>query len=243
MRRQQTQELYPKKMIEIVRRLEEGLFKTATTKEEYMNIDTLENRLHDLIKHLPFSNYNQQYPQGSTSVPAVTMIPNPGMHQSGKSSLMVPSTMDTMVPPAVYTGNVLPDSTPAPNGVHNGSLSSSDDMSGQVPNQSGTSLSVMPRQQNIMQSSGGQCNTDPGFVSARRYIQEKIHDFLMLRQPTHGVDQKKMIGIVRCLEEGLFKTATTKEEYMNIDTLESRVQALIKSCPIAPPAVNTGNSN
>ncbi|KAI7724414.1 hypothetical protein M8C21_016865, partial [Ambrosia artemisiifolia] len=129
MRRQQTQEINPKKMIDIVRRLEEGLFKTATTKEEYMNIETLENRLHVLIKRLPYSNHNQQYQQqGNTSVPMGTMIPNPGMPQSGNSSMMVPTSMDTMVPPAVNTGNFMPNNTRIPSGMHNGSLSSSDGM-------------------------------------------------------------------------------------------------------------------
>ncbi|KAI3785391.1 hypothetical protein L1987_44509 [Smallanthus sonchifolius] len=110
MQRKQTQELAQKKVMDIVRRLEEGLFKTATTKEEYMNIDTLENRLHILIKRLPLNNHNQQYQQqGNTSVHMGTMIPNPGMPQSGNSSLTVPSSMDNMVQPAVNTGNFLPN--------------------------------------------------------------------------------------------------------------------------------------
>ncbi|KAD2805823.1 hypothetical protein E3N88_39200 [Mikania micrantha] len=112
----QTRELEHKKVMDIVRRLEEGLFKTATTKEEYMNSETLEIRLHALIKCLPYSNHNQHQQQGNTSVPMGTMIPNPGMPQSGDSSIMVPSSMDATVPPAVNTGNFLP----------NGSLSSTD---------------------------------------------------------------------------------------------------------------------
>ncbi|PWA80303.1 histone acetyltransferase of the CBP family 1 [Artemisia annua] len=93
--RQQTQEIAQKKVMDIVRRLEEGLFKTATTKEEYMNLETLETRLHILIKRLPLSNQNQQYQQqANTSVPMGTMIPNPGMPQSGNSNIMVPSSMD-----------------------------------------------------------------------------------------------------------------------------------------------------
>ncbi|KAK9054276.1 hypothetical protein SSX86_025354 [Deinandra increscens subsp. villosa] len=122
MRRPQTQEFDPKKVIDIVRRLEEGLFKTATSKDEYMNLETLENRLLVLIKRIPFSNHNQQYQQqGNTSVPMGTMIPNPGMPQSGSSSIMVPSSMNTMVPPAANTGNFLPNSTRIPSGMRNGS--------------------------------------------------------------------------------------------------------------------------
>lgn len=49
--------------------------------------------------------------------------------------------------------------------------------SGQVPNQTGTSLSALTQQQNIMQNTGGQRNTismEPGFVKARRFIQERM---------------------------------------------------------------------
>ncbi|XP_071711216.1 histone acetyltransferase HAC1-like [Rutidosis leptorrhynchoides] len=79
MQRQQTQQIGQKKVMEIVRRLEEGLFKIATSKEEYLNLETLETRLHILIKRLPLSNQNQQYQQGNTSVPVGTMIPNPSL--------------------------------------------------------------------------------------------------------------------------------------------------------------------
>ena len=49
--------------------------------------------------------------------------------------------------------------------------------SGQVPNQAGTSLSGIPQQQNMMQNPGGQrstLNMEPGFVKARRFIQERM---------------------------------------------------------------------
>nr|XP_043614914.1 histone acetyltransferase HAC1-like isoform X2 [Erigeron canadensis] len=92
MRRQQTQAVAPEKVMDIVRRLDEGLLKTATTEEEYMNLDTLETRLRILNKKLQLSNQNQQYhQQGNTSVPMGTMIPNPSMPQSGNSSIMVSS--------------------------------------------------------------------------------------------------------------------------------------------------------
>lgn len=108
--------------------------------------------------------------------------------------------------------------------------------SGQVPNQAGTSLSGIPQQQNMMQNPGGQrsaLNMEPGFVKARRFIQERIYAFLMQRQQTQEIAQKKVMDIVRRLEEGLFKTATTKEEYMNLETLETRLHILIKRLPLS----------
>ncbi|KAI3761107.1 hypothetical protein L1987_51515 [Smallanthus sonchifolius] len=164
MRRPQTQELDQKKVVDIVRRLEEGLFKTATTKEEYMNSETLENRLHVLIKRLPYQQ------QGNTSVPMGTMIPNPGMPQSGNSSMMVPSSMDTMVPPAVNTGNFLPNSTRIPSGMHNGSLSSSDGMTNGYQ-QSITNFSNNSGGNSLISSTGAQRMASqmiptPGFNSS-----------------------------------------------------------------------------
>ncbi|KAI3512982.1 hypothetical protein L1887_20305 [Cichorium endivia] len=93
----------------------------------------------------------------------------------------------------------------------------------------------MPHQQNMMQNSVGQrstLNMEPGFVKARRFIQERIYDFLMKRQQTKEIAQKKVLDIVKRLEEGLFKTAASKEEYMNLDTLETRLHILIKRLPL-----------
>ncbi|KAK4427976.1 Histone acetyltransferase HAC12 [Sesamum alatum] len=67
--RQQSHEVPTKKMIDLVKRLEEGLFKSATTKEEYLNLATLESRLHILIKRFPTSNHNQQFSHANSSPP------------------------------------------------------------------------------------------------------------------------------------------------------------------------------
>ncbi|KAJ9567104.1 hypothetical protein OSB04_003070 [Centaurea solstitialis] len=135
MQRQQTREIAPKNMLDIVRRLEEGLFKTATTKEEYMNLETLENRLQILIRRLPLNNHNQRYQQqNNTSVAMGTMIPTPGVAQSGNSSLMVPSSRDSslvgpgggnsMMSSGVNAGSFSMNTTGPSRGMHSGSFGS-----------------------------------------------------------------------------------------------------------------------
>ena len=59
-----------------------------------MNIATLENRLHVLIERLPLSNQSQQYSHVNSSSSIGTMIPTPGMAQSGNSNLMATSAVD-----------------------------------------------------------------------------------------------------------------------------------------------------
>ncbi|KAG6577832.1 Histone acetyltransferase HAC1, partial [Cucurbita argyrosperma subsp. sororia] len=72
-------ELQRLKFKDFVKRLEEGIFKTALTKDDYMNLDTLESRLHNLLKRSSLNNQNQQYQQVVSSSSAISqMIPTPG---------------------------------------------------------------------------------------------------------------------------------------------------------------------
>ncbi|XP_040999545.1 histone acetyltransferase HAC1-like [Juglans microcarpa x Juglans regia] len=111
-----------RKFKDIVKRLEEGLLRSAHTKEDYMNLDTLESRLHNLIKRPHLSNQNQQYPQLVNSSSAIgTMIPTPGMSHSANSTMVVASSVDSsmisssgcnsITPTAVNTGSLLPTGT------------------------------------------------------------------------------------------------------------------------------------
>lgn len=83
-----------------------------------MNLDTLESRLHNLIKRAPQNNQSQQYPQlVNSSSPVGTMIPTPGMSHGGNSNMMVTSSVDASMintggttsisPTPVSTGNML----------------------------------------------------------------------------------------------------------------------------------------
>lgn len=103
-----------------------------------MNLETLETRLHFLIKHPPLNNnHNQQYQQqgNNTSVAIGTMIPTPGVSQSGNANMNLPSSMErsfvagnggnTMFS-AVNSGNFIPNTNGPSGGMHGGYFASSD---------------------------------------------------------------------------------------------------------------------
>ncbi|XP_041989339.1 histone acetyltransferase HAC1-like isoform X3 [Salvia splendens] len=93
-RRQQSPEVPNRRMVDLVKRLEDGLFRNAMTMEEYLNLDTLERRLLILIKRFPTSNRNQQLSQANSSPSVGTMIPTPGFQQTGNSSFAGTSLVD-----------------------------------------------------------------------------------------------------------------------------------------------------
>lgn len=80
-----------------------------------MNLDTLESRLHSLIKRSPMNNQNQQYQQVVSSSSAISqMIPTPGMAHSGNSKMMVASSDDSIIsasaslaPMTASTGSIM----------------------------------------------------------------------------------------------------------------------------------------
>ncbi len=97
-----------------------------------MNLDTLESRLHNLIRRTHMNPRAQQYPQlVNSSSPVGTMIPTPGMSHSGNSTMIVSSSVDasmiaasgsnSITPTTVNTGSLLPSG-----GIHGGSFNRSD---------------------------------------------------------------------------------------------------------------------
>ncbi|XP_054780565.1 LOW QUALITY PROTEIN: histone acetyltransferase HAC1-like [Prosopis cineraria] len=112
-------------------------------------------------------------------------------------------------------------------------------MSGQVPNQSGSQLPglTQPNRNAIpqMPTLGGvprsTSNMDPEFLRARLFIQEKIYDMLLQRQqlPVMEVQRRKFKDLAKRLEEGMLKAAPSKEEHLNLGTLESRLLNFSKS--------------
>ncbi|KAJ6367343.1 hypothetical protein OIU77_003658 [Salix suchowensis] len=124
-------DLQKQKFKEFARRLEEGLFKAAQTKDDYVDMSTLEIRLSSLLKRPPANSQNQRHQQLVNSSSSIgTMIPTPGMSNSGNSNMMT-SSVDTMMisssgrdsiaPAPANTGSLLPSS-----GMHNGSFSRPD---------------------------------------------------------------------------------------------------------------------
>ncbi|KAI4331127.1 hypothetical protein MLD38_029344 [Melastoma candidum] len=113
------------------------------------------------------------------------------------------------------------------------------DMSGHLSGQTATQLPGLPQQngpQHLVGSAGASHGLNSGFISdselhgARSFMQERIFRLLAHRhqQPINESQMQKFKDIVKRLEEGLFKSAQTKEEYINTVTLESRLHALIK---------------
>ncbi|XP_059642973.1 histone acetyltransferase HAC1-like [Cornus florida] len=161
-RQQPAQDIPPKRLMDIVRRLEEGLFRTAGTKEEYMNMETLENRLHLLIKRPLLGSQNQHFPQPVNSSSSVgTMIPTPGMPYSGNSNLMVTSSVDTSIIAAssiasttVNTGSLMQTANGPSVGLHGGSFSSSDGSLSNGYQRSPSNFSISSSGNNMMSSVG-----------------------------------------------------------------------------------------
>ncbi|KAL2578309.1 hypothetical protein AAZV13_15G000200 [Glycine max] len=87
-------EAHRRKVKDLAKRLEEGMFKTAISKEDYMNLDTLESRLSNFLRRSSMTNQNQQHPQLVSSSPIGTMIPTPGMSHVTNSTMIIASSVD-----------------------------------------------------------------------------------------------------------------------------------------------------
>ncbi|KAG9128859.1 hypothetical protein Leryth_009637 [Lithospermum erythrorhizon] len=129
-RKRNPHEVPHKKMSEIVKKLEECLFKTSATKEDYMNLTTLESRIHGILRCPRLSSLKQHYSHANSSSLMCTMIPTPGMPQSGSSMMATSSVDNSMVvscssnPSAssvVTSGNLFPSiKRPADEAFSNG---------------------------------------------------------------------------------------------------------------------------
>ncbi|XP_056173798.1 histone acetyltransferase HAC1-like isoform X4 [Syzygium oleosum] len=229
------------KLKDIVIRLEDGLFKSSHSMDEYMNLDTLESRLHSLIKRPSPNNQNPVNPISMT-----TMIPSPGLSHNGSSTMTVTTSVDGPM------SNIAGSSSVQPTNANTGSLMSNRInpkayISGHLSCQSGTQLPGLSQQNgnvvlNIVAAGTGALHAafsvDTDLLRARSYMQEKIFVLLAQRhaQPINDSQMQKLKDIVIRLEDGLFKSSHSKDEYMNLGTLESRLHSLIKR-----PSLNNRN--
>ncbi|RWR84205.1 zinc finger protein [Cinnamomum micranthum f. kanehirae] len=117
---------------DVVRRLDEMLYKHASSKEEYMNIETLEHRVHTLLKRTSSTSHRQPVSHIMSSSSSIsTMIPTPGMSHSGGTNSMIPSSVDNSTTSSsvvtqntVNTGHLSANGTGG--GVHGSSFNASD---------------------------------------------------------------------------------------------------------------------
>ncbi|XVF74891.1 hypothetical protein PTKIN_Ptkin13bG0147000 [Pterospermum kingtungense] len=172
------------KFQDFVRRLEEGLFKNAHTKEDYSNLSTLEHRLQTLIKGTT-NMHNQRHPQlvNSASAPVGTMIPTPGMSHSGNPSIMATSSIDTSMSAVsssiahtnVNTGSLLPTGgiTSGSFGISEGNMSNGYQQSpANFPIASGgmSSIGVQRMTSQMIPTPGFNSNNNNSSISNQSYM-------------------------------------------------------------------------
>ncbi|OMO83300.1 Zinc finger, TAZ-type [Corchorus capsularis] len=165
------------KFRDFARRLEEGLFRSAHSKEEYMNLNTLEFRLQNIIK-MSKSAQNQRHPQlvNTPSAPVGTMIPTPGMSHSGNPSIMVTSSVDTsmtaananIAPSTVNTGSLMPTGSMNSRNISNGYQQSP----GNFPMASGgmSSIGVPRMTSQMIPTPGFSSNNNNSSISNQSYM-------------------------------------------------------------------------
>lgn len=144
---QPTTETQKIKIKDLSKRLEEGMLKAAITKEDYMNLNTLESRLSNFLRRASMGNHSQPYPQLVSSSPIGTMIPTPGMSHGPNSNMVVASSIDaSMISSSGCNNSIVSTSFNSVNmlpagGMLGSSLNRSDGLSNGYQ-QSSTSFSV-----------------------------------------------------------------------------------------------------
>ncbi|XP_050900427.1 histone acetyltransferase HAC1 [Lathyrus oleraceus] len=87
-------DIQKRRIKDLAKRLEEAMLKAASSKEDYMNLETLESRLSNFLRRATMNNNSQQYPQFISSSPIGTMIPTPGLSHGPNSSMVAASSID-----------------------------------------------------------------------------------------------------------------------------------------------------
>ncbi|CAN6458477.1 unnamed protein product [Victoria cruziana] len=163
-RRQPQMSEWGPKLVELAKKLEMGLFKNSSSKEEYSDISILHRKLTNVMSRISASNNSQHLGHVNSAPSSVgTMIPTPGMPQSANTSAAVssinnssPASTNTslMVPNSVAMGNMLPTVNGSIGGIQRNTFNSSD---GLLPNDYQQTLpNISVGSANILSSLGTQ---------------------------------------------------------------------------------------
>ncbi|KAI5392269.1 transcription factor that binds to CRE motif [Lathyrus oleraceus] len=164
-------DIQKRRIKDLAKRLEEAMLKAASSKEDYMNLETLESRLSNFLRRATMNNNSQQYPQFISSSPIGTMIPTPGLSHGPNSSMVAASSIDasmisssggnSMVSTSFNSVNMLPAG-----GMLGNSINRSDGLSNGYQ-QSSTNFSVG--------SGGNMSSMESTMVSQSQLLQQKQH--------------------------------------------------------------------
>ncbi|CAN6475708.1 unnamed protein product [Victoria cruziana] len=180
LRRQPHAAEFGPKLPDVARRLEQGLFKNASSKEEYMDTSTLQRRLASFMSRISSSNHNQQLRLRHYSSSSIgTMIPTPGMPQSGNAnpsvssvgnSMISSSSAASLVANSVGTGNLL-STNGSVGGMQRNSFNSSDGLLSNGYQQSLPNSSMGSRNNMLPSSASSRYSTQmmptPGLSDSR----------------------------------------------------------------------------
>jgi uncharacterized membrane protein YheB (UPF0754 family) len=236
-------EEWQQQLPDFVRRLEEALFIEAASQEEYMNLSTLEPRLQSVMQGL-------MHDGSSVSSQTSTLG---GIRRSWHTDTELYAVRKYIIEKILQLFNrhpVSPDwQQQLPNFVRrleevlfNEAASQEEYMNLNnleqrlqslmrrlTPN--GNSVSSQTSNPGGVQRSW---RTEADLYAVRQYIIEKILQ-VFHRQPISSDWQQRLPNFVRFVEEGLFNEAASKEEYMNLNTLEPRMQSLVRRIrPVTP---------
>ncbi|XP_072953794.1 probable histone acetyltransferase HAC-like 1 [Typha angustifolia] len=110
-------------------------------------------------------------------------------------------------------------------------------ISGQVPNQSGSQLSSLPQQHGTSLPSQIQNPRNPSMDAeldaARATMREKIYNCLERRNHSSGDWQRRLPELAKRLEDRIFKEASTKNDYLNMvmEPVEHLLQSVLRNLP------------
>ncbi|KAK1289316.1 Histone acetyltransferase HAC1 [Acorus calamus] len=100
---------YQQKLPELVKRFEDMLYRDARTEDEYMNMNTLQERVRAAARSMRNLNQSASYVHPGSSSYIGAMIPTPGLSQTGIANSTVSSSVDNCMVITCSSGTSVPD--------------------------------------------------------------------------------------------------------------------------------------